>query len=281
MLRLSLFAFAALLAAPAFAQDTPTETVPDPAPVMADTVMADTTAAEPAFVPSPEKARELYSEGNERLQQSDFEGAIEKYDEALLNNPDYSFPALGRAQALVALGRTTDARAAFDQAIALGNTANQADVVRNARTQLADMMEREEQAVAAQASADQLSNAVTRSAQLLQNDPVTEAQAREALGLLQMAEAGGVDADGLAFYYAKAHLTLGEFAQAVPYAQTAVETSSGQPDRSAYYIQLGLVQRGAGDMDAARSAFESAKDGSWASWADHYLREMDTAAEEG
>ncbi len=67
----------------------------------------------------------------------------------------------------------------------------------------------------------------------------------------------------------------------MPYAQTAVETSSGQPDRSAYYIQLGLVQRGAGDMDAARSAFESAKDGSWASWADHYLREMDTAAEEG
>ena len=276
MLRLSLFAAAALAAAPAFAQDNPTEPVPEP--VTADTVMADTTMAEPVFVPSPEKARELYSEGNERLQQSDFEGAIEKYDEALRNNPEYSYPALGRAQALVALGRTDEARAAFDQAIALGNTAGKADVVRGATEQLAALNEREAQAAEAQASAQAVTDAITNATQLLQGDAVSEAQATEALGLLQTAEAGGVDASGLAFYYAKAHLALGQFAEAVPYAQTAVEASEGQPDRSAYYIQLGLVQRGAGNLDAARAAFEGAKDGSWASWAEHYLREMDAAA---
>ena len=274
MLRLSLFAAAAFAAAPAFAQDMPTEPMPAPA----DTVMADTTVAEPVFVPSPEKARELYSEGNERLQRSDFEGAIEKYDESLLNNPAYSYPALGRAQALVALGRNDEARAAFDQAIALGNTAGKADVVRGATEQLAAMNERDAQAAEAQASAQAISDAVTNAAALLQNDPVTEAQATEALGLLQTAEAGGVDASGLAFYYAKAHLTLGQFAEAVPYAQTAVDASEGQPDRSAYYIQLGLVQRGAGNLDEARAAFEGAKAGSWSSWAEHYLREMDAAA---
>ena len=274
MLRLSLFAAAAFAAAPAFAQDMPTEPMPAPA----DTVMADTTVAEPVFVPSPEKARELYSEGNERLQRSDFEGAIEKYDESLMNNPAYSYPALGRAQALVALGRNDEARAAFDQAIALGNTAGKADVVRGATEQLAAMNERDAQAAEAQASAQAISDAVTNAAALLQNDPVTEAQATEALGLLQTAEAGGVDASGLAFYYAKAHLTLGQFAEAVPYAQTAVDASEGQPDRSAYYIQLGLVQRGAGNLDEARAAFEGAKAGSWSSWAEHYLREMDAAA---
>ena len=281
MPRLPLFAAAALLAAPAFAQDSGTP-APEPTPAVADTVMADTTMAEPAFVPSPEKARELYSEGNERLQQSDFAGAIEKYDEALLNNPDYSYPALGRAQALVALGQNEDARAAFDQAIALGRAAGKNDVVTNAQSQLAAMMERQEQAAAAQASAETISDAVTRSAAILQSDPVSEAQAREALQLLDVAKGGGVDSTGLAYYYAKAHLTLGQFDQAVPYAQTAVDASEGQPDRSAFFIQLGLVQRGAGNLDEARAAFEGAKTGSWASWAEHYLREMDAAeADEG
>lgn len=276
--RLPLLALAAFVAVPVLAQDAPTDT-----PVMpADSTMAmpDSAATpEPVIEPDPERARELYREGNAMLQ-SDAGGALAKYDEALLYNAQYAFAALGRAQALTGLRQFDDAREAYEQAIALANATDETRVASNARSQLNTLNSRLAEQQAAQASAQAVTDAVTRAANLLQADP-TPAQANEALTLLGTAEAGGVEPSGLAFYYAKAHNALGQNAEAVPYAQTAVDASEGQADRSAYYIQLGLAQKGSGDTDAARASFESAKAGSWASWADHYLRELDAETAEG
>ena len=277
--RLPLLALAAFVAVPALAQDAPTDSTMMPADPTMEAMPDSTDAPEPVIEPSPEKARELYREGNDMLQ-TDAEGALAKYDEALVYNTQYAYAALGRAQALTGLRRYDDAREAYEQAIALANATDEERVASNARAQLNTLTTRLEEQQQAQASAQAITDAVTRASSLLQADP-TPAQANEALTLLGTAEAGGVEPSGLAFYYAKAYNALDRSAEAVPYAQAAVEASEGQADRSAYYIQLGLAQKGAGDTDAARASFESAKAGSWASWADHYLRELDADSTEG
>ena len=278
MLRSLVFASAALLAAPAFAQDAPTDSTSMPA----DAVMADSTrmAADSVAVIelSPEKARELYSEGNEVVR-TDPAAALAKYDESLLYNPQYAVAALGRAQALVGLRRLDEAAEAYETALALAAATDDARVTTRAREQLDQIRASMEQQASAQASAEATAAAVRRASDLLQTDPVSAAQANEALQLLAQAEAGGVEPAGLAFYYARAYNALDRGAEAVPFAQAALDASTG--DRSGYYIQLGLAHKSAGNVDAARAAFESAKEGSWAGWADHYLRELDGGSEEG
>ena len=278
MLRSLLFALAALLAAPVFAQDAPTDSTMMPPDAMADSTMMADSAAVVVVEPSPEKARELYAEGNEVLR-TDPARALEKYDEALLYNEAYAVAALGRAQALVGLRQMEEATAAYESAITLAQAAGDGRVVTRAREQLAQINESMAQRAAQQADAEATAAAVRRASDLLQTDPVSVAQANEALQLLQQAEAGGMEASGLAFYYAKAYNALDRGAEAVPYAQAALDASTG--DQSAFYIQLGLAHKSAGDTDAARAAFESAKEGSWAGWADHYLRELDAPSEEG
>lgn len=278
MLRSLLFASAALLAAPAFAQDVPTDSTAIPSEVAADSTMMADSVAVVVIEPNPTKARELYAEGNEMLR-SDPEGALAKYDEALLYNQQYAVAALGRAQALVGLRQMDEAAEAYQSAITLAQAGGDDRVVSRAREQLAQINESMAQRAEAQASADATGAAVRRASDLLQTDPVSVAQANEALQLLQQAEEGGVEASGLAFYYAKAYNALDRGAEAVPYAQAALDASTG--DQSAFYIQLGLAHKSAGNTDAARAAFESAKAGSWAGWADHYLRELDTDAAEG
>ena len=277
MPRSLLFALAALLAAPAFAQDAPTDSTEMPMDAVADsTMMADSVAV--VIEPNPEKARELYTEGNEVLR-SDPARALEKYDESLLYNETYAVAALGRAQALVGLRQMDEAVEAYEAAIALAQAGGDDRVVTRGREQLAQIRDSMEQRAAAQADAEATAAAVRRASDLLQTDPVSVAQANEALQLLEQAEAAGVEPSGLAFYYAKAYNALDRGAEAVPYAQAALDTSTG--DQSAFYIQLGLAHKSAGNVAEARAAFESAKEGSWAGWADHYLRQLDAETEEG
>ena len=99
--------------------------------------------------------------------------------------------------------------------------------------------------------------------------------------LLEEARVAGYDSSQVAFYYAKALNTIGQYDEAVHYADIAVEKSEGQPDRSAFFIQLGIAQRGTGNSDEARESFNAAKEGSWAAWAEYYLNEMDSEAAGG
>lgn len=277
---LSLVASAVALS-PARAQEAPTDTTALPA--AADTVATDSAAV---IQPDPEQARDLYDEGRTLLRSQDFEGALGKFDQALLYHDAYAVAALGRAQALAQLRRLEDSRNAFESAIAMAEAsdASNADEVRttaqrgleqvtaviDARTQA--------QAQAQAASAEQDRNAkIQQAIDLLQANPLEEADAMEAYALLEQARNAGYDPNQAAFYYAKALNAMDRGADAVPFAQTALEASAGQGDRSPYYIQLGLAHMGAGNTAEARAAFEAVNEGdSWHGWAQHYIGQLET-----
>jgi tetratricopeptide (TPR) repeat protein len=125
-----------------------------------------------------------------------------------------------------------------------------------------------------QATASERAAKVQRATNMLQVDPVSEAVASQAYALLEEARETGYDANLVAFYYAKALNVMGRSADAIPYAQSAVDAADASTDRSAFHIQLGLAHMGAGNNAEARAAFEAAKTGAWAGWADHYIRQL-------
>ena len=79
-----------------------------------------------------------------------------------------------------------------------------------------------------QASATERAAKVQRASTMLQADPVSEGAASQAFTLLEEARVAGYDANLVAFYYAKALNVMGRSADAIPYAQTAVDASDGQ-----------------------------------------------------
>ena len=120
---------------------------------------------------------------------------------------------------------------------------------------------------------------VQQAIDLLQANPVAEADAMQAYTFLEQARTAGYDPNQVAFYYAKALNAMNRGADAVSYAQTAVEASEGQSDRSPYYIQLGLAHMGAGNTEEARAAFEAIGEGeAWHGWAQHYIGQLDAGS---
>ena len=276
MHRLPLFLFAlALAASPAVAQDT--------AP--ADSVASDSVEV---IEQDPERARELYDEGREALTARDFQAALAKFDEALVFNETYAAASLGRAQALAQLGRLEDSRSGFEQTLALAEAsdASNAETIASAAQrgldQVSQVLQARADAQAQNAAAAAQSEAATKVQQaidILQANPVPEADAMEAYTLLEQARLAGYDPNQVAFYYAKALNAMGRGADAVPFAQTAVEASEGQDDRSPYYIQLGLAHMGAGNAAEARAAFEAIAEGqAWHGWAQHYIGQLDAGS---
>ena len=287
MNRSLLLGLVAALALPVAAQtpdSTSADVVMDPVmsgPMMADTTMADSAMA---FQPNPAMARPLYDEGLALGRADDYAAALLKYEESLLNDPSFAPSAFGRAQALAQLGRLDDSQSAFEEAIAAARAADNGQVLTASETGLRQVqaaIAQRDAAASANASAQAMTAAVTEATELLNADPVTPETAQQAYDALERARAAGYDPNLAAFYYAKALVALDRGAEAVPYAQTALDAADASTDRSGLYIQLGLAQRAAGNMDAARASFESARDGSWSGWAEHYLREMDTAASDG
>ncbi len=287
MTRSALLALLALgLSASASAQTDPA--MPMDTPVAADSVAADSVEA--AIELDPERARDLYDEGAAALRGQDYEAALLKFEEALLYNPTYPAAGLGRAQSLAAQRRLDDARSAYEEAIAMANASDAsiaADVRSTAERQLAQVTAAldaraaqtaaAEQANAAAAGAQATAGKVEQATQMLAGNEITEAQATDAYALLEQARMDGYDPDLVAFYYAKALNAMGRGADAVPFAQTAVEASADQDDRSAYYIQLGLAHMGAGNADEARAAFGSVAEGqAWHGWAQHYIGQLDS-----
>ena len=276
MTRYALLALAAfgLAAAPANAQDDPAA----PADAVADTT-------ETVIEADPERARELYNEGRESLSARDFEAALAKFDEALVYNDTYAAAALGRGQALAQLGRLEDARSAFEQAAAFASAsdAGNADQIAEVAVQSADRITQalearaaanEQQAAAAGAQAN--AQKIEQATQMLAGPEVDMATAADAFALLEQARLDDFDVSPYAFFYAKALNAMERGADAVPYAEAAVEQAADQDDPSAVYIQLGLAHMGAGNAAEARAAFESIAEGqAWHGWAQHYIGQLD------
>ena len=261
MFRLPLLALLGLaVALPAAAQDT-TPALP------ADSVMADSATV---ITADPERARELYTQAETAADSSNFEGALSLYDEALVFDDANARIALGRARTLGQLKRFEDSRNAYEQAVAFAEAAEDNAALTASTNELARL----EEGLAKRAASQETGQAFSRATTLLQANP-TPSQAEEAIQLLDQVSEAGYDSTRTAFYYAQAYNAMDRGAEAVPYAETAVAASEGEADRSGYFIQLGLAYKGAGDTDKARAAFEQAKTGQWAGWADHYLGQLD------
>ena len=284
---MSRFALLAVLAF-GFAATASAQTDPMEMPATAvDTVATDSTEA--AIELDPERARELYDEGVASLRGQDYDASLLKFEEALVYNPSYAAAGLGRAQSMAALRRLEEARGAFEEAIAMANASTAstaADVRSTAERQLAQVTAALEARAAAAAAAEQANAAaagaqatadkVQQATQMLSGNDITEAQATDAYALLEQARMDGYDANLVAFYYAKALNAMGRGADAVPYAQTAIDSADATGDNSGLYIQLGLAHMGAGNSDEARAAFEAITEGqSWHGWAQHYIGQLD------
>lgn len=261
MSRLSLLAVLALvvsLALPAAAQDT--------MPVAADSVMADSSDAS-----NPELAAELYTQAETAADSSNFEVALGLYDQALELDATNARIALGRARTLGQLRRFEDSRAAYENAVALAEAAEDNAALTASSNELERLVEGLEARAATQATAEAFNNAVS----LLSANP-TPNQAEEAIGMLNQATEAGYDSTRTAFYYAQAYNALDQGATALPYAEIAVAASEGEADRSGYYIQLGLAHMKMGNAAQAREAFEQTQGGAWESWGTHYIGQLDS-----
>ena len=288
MNRLTLLGVAgALFAAPAAtAQTTTTPGAPGTVGMTADTSMtADTTVV--VRVVDTDGARVLYREGfamaGNTADEASLRAALGKFDEALIADDAFPPALYGRANALGRLGRLEESRAGYEAAIAASQGEANTAYREAATTALAQVEAAivETAAVAAQTAEVERQNAavaaqtvaVEQAAALLAEFPVTAENATAGYAQLEAAREAGYDANLLSFYYAKALNALGRGSEALPYAQQSLDAST-DADKSAYYIQVGIANRFAGDDPAARIAFEAARTGSWSSWADHYLAEM-------
>lgn len=278
MTRLSAFCLLAfgLAALPASAQETPATPI--------DSVETDTVEVIEA---DPERARELYDEGRESLQASDFEAALAKFDEALVYNDTYAAASLGRAQALAQLRRFEDSRSAAEATVALAEASDVSNAA-TIKSAAESLLERVDQVLEAQAQSQAQSQAaaaqqattgkVNQAIEMLNPFEIDEATAIEAYALLEQARMDGYDPDQAAFFYAKALNAMDRGADAIPYAETALAASEGQADRSPYYYQLGLAHMSAGDTEAARAAFEAiGESDSLHGWAQHQIGQLDAA----
>lgn len=262
-----------LAALPASAQEAPALPADSAATDSVEVIEAD-----------PERARELYDEGREAIQASDFEAALASFDEALVYNDTYAAAALGRAQALAQLRRFSDSRTAAENAIALAEAsdASNAETIQGAAerlleqvSQVLDAQAQSQAAAAQQATAEKVNQAV----QMLNPFDVDEVTAMDAYALLEQARMEGYDPNQVAFFYAKALNVMDRGADAVPYAETALAASEGEADQSPYYYQLGLAHMSAGNTEEARAAFEAVEaDESLHGWAQHQLGQLDAGS---
>ena len=278
MTRLPLLGLAGVLfAVPAGAQTVP-----------ADSAMADSTAMMADSTAGPtvdtRRADELNTQAV-AAESRDFAAALALYDQALVADPTYPPALLGRGNMLSQLGRNAEARSSYEAAAAaaaergsgfasVGSRATEYAAAVATLLEQQAVAERQAAAVAAQTEAVAAQTAAIEAASaLLATDHLTPEAAQQAYDQLETARNAGYDANLLAFSYAKALNALTRGAEALPYAQQALQASTDE-DKSVYYIQIGIANRFAGDDAAAREAFTAAKTGSWAGWADYYLAEM-------
>lgn len=217
---------------------TPTETE---APVQRDTVLA----------------KDLFRTASEQLQRGARDSALVTFNRGLDADPMSVGHAYGKAQVLVQLER-------FDEAIpALRHAVEMAE--EQGRTQIYD---------AANSMFGQVS--YNRASDLMQTSQINESQAQRVLVFLEAAEESGIERPSLPYYFAKAYNAIGQYEEAVSYAEAAVEANSDQSDLSPYYIELGIAKMNTGNSEAARAAFEQAKNGAWSQWAEHYLSQLES-----
>ena len=223
----------------------------------------DTMVPDTIVVPvSGNDARNAFNEGNALLRDGDDEGALARFEEGLRLNPRSARNAYGKALALAKLEREDDASVAFENAIQLADAASDDETGGSARRALGTISYR---------------NAIG----LLQAFPLPAEAAQSALPLLRKAEEGDLDQPMLPYQFARVHNALEQYEEAERYALQAVENNNEvADDHSALHYELGLARMGAGNTEGALEAFELAKEGTWAGWAEFQINEINAGAED-
>lgn len=198
-----------------------------------------------------------YNLGKQLVQNEDFEGALERFETGIELYPQYSNNYLGKALALKKLERDMDAIGAYEELITFGEENNDSDAVQAGEEGI-----REHFIFLA-------SSALGRQAEPSASD------AREALGYLeQLQEYLEADADTY-FYMAAANNSLGNYNEAIQFADQALEMHRGsRTDAAKIYFVKGEALMYDGSTAAAKEAFQNATFGSYKSLAEHYLETL-------
>jgi len=260
------------LAAPVIAQTATPDTVDaDTVTAAVDSAAAAVTAARrdsiEAILALRARAQASYEEGSELLQAEDYEGALIRFDDGIAVFPESVGNTYGRAFALAQLGRDEDAVAGFLRAAELGEVAGDTAAVRLANTSREGIVSRRLAAVGP--VYDQVDA-------LMVDVPPTSEAGTQALALLESVDDQALRDIGYHYRWSRALNAAERFADAAEHAEHAIDLSTHEADRSAYYYEFGVSLRGMGQAGPARDAFEQARTGAWAAWADYQLASMGT-----
>lgn len=201
-----------------------------------------------------------YNFGLAEIKNENYEAAIAHFEDGIEQYPTNAKNYLARGTALKKMDRIDDAIAAYAEAMQVGNANGDSQTARKAEDQI-----RQQYIYMASSALNRTGNTPTRSA------------AEEALGHLDTLE-NFVKADSDVLYYrAEANKALGNLEEAVALADQALEMHRGSnTDKAKIYFVKGEALMQAGDITAAKAAFQNATYGSYRAPAQHYIETLGT-----
>lgn len=201
-----------------------------------------------------------YNFGLAEIKRENYEAAIAQFEDGIEQYPTNAKNYLARGTALKKMDRMDDAIAAYAEAMQVGNANGDSQTARKAEDQI-----RQQFIYMASSALNRTGNAPTRSA------------AEEALEHLDTLE-NFVEADSDVLYYrAEANKALGNLDLAVELADQALEMHRGSnTDKAKIFFVKGEALMQAGDIPAAKAAFQNATYGSYRAPAEHYIETLGT-----
>lgn len=198
-----------------------------------------------------------YNIGTGLVRQENFAGALERFNNGIEMYPSYVKNYEGKALALKKLDRTDEAIQAYEALIAFGNEHNDTQALRKGEEGIRDHF-----------------NFLASSALGRRSEP-SASDAREAIASLdELQQRVDPDADSY-FYLAVAHNALGNYDEAVSFADEALSIHRGsRTDAAKIHFTRGEALMYGGNITAAKESFENARFGSYKSPAEHYLETL-------
>ena len=198
-----------------------------------------------------------YNIGKGLIEQDNFAGALERFNDGIELYPSYVKNYEGKALALKKLERVEEAIQAYQDLIAFGNEHNDTQALRKGEEGIRDHFN------------------FLASAGLGRRSEPSASDAREAIANLEELQKR-VDADADTYFYlAVAHNALGNYDQAVSHADQALSLHRGsRTDAAKIHFARGEALMYAGNITAAKESFENARFGNYKSPAEHYLETL-------
>jgi tetratricopeptide (TPR) repeat protein len=198
-----------------------------------------------------------YNTGKQLVANENFDEGLKRFEQGIALFPQYSNNYSGKALALKKLNRDDDAIQAYQELIDYGKANNVSQAVREGEKGIRDHY------------------IYLASSALGRSSEPTASDARAAIGYIEkLQEFVEPDAD-IYFYLAAANHTLGNYEEAIQYADQALQLHSGsRSDAAKIHFVKGEALMYNGNTAAAKESFQSATFGSYKSLAEHYLETL-------